>query len=110
MLLHRLGYQIEVSINTVVTRGKDIMPVYTYRNKKTGKTKDLTMKIDEMIKFEETHPNEERVYDTVNVVDPLGIGVSKPPADFTKHVLGRIKASNPHNSIGEGRFKIPREV
>lgn len=86
------------------------MPVYTYRNKKTGKTKDLTMKISEMVEFEKTHPNEERVYDAVNVVDPLGIGVSKPPSDFTKHVLGRIKSNTPHNSIGDGRFSVPKEI
>lgn len=87
------------------------MPNYTYRNIETGKIEELSMSISEMEEFEQRHSNRlERVYSTVNVVDPAGIGVAKPPADFSKHVLGRIKAGHHKSEIGNGRWKVPREI
>lgn len=85
------------------------MPVYTYKNLETGEIEDLTMSISEMEKFEalKTH---ERVYDRMHIVDPVGAGITKPPADFSKYVLGRIKAATPHNSIGDGRWSVKREI
>lgn len=87
------------------------MPNYSYKLKSTGEIIDYSMSIAEMEKFEkkfaETH---ERVFHTVNVVDPAGIGVAKPPADFSKHVLGRIKANNHKSEIGNGRWKVPKEI
>jgi hypothetical protein len=48
----------------------------------------------------------------MNVVDPVGIGVTKPPADFQKHVLGRIKEAVPGTSKKaiEKRWHIPKEI
>jgi len=87
------------------------MPNYSYRLKSTGEIIDYSMSIAEMEEFEkrfaETH---ERVFHRVNVVDPAGIGVAKPPADFSKHVLGRIKAGNHKSEIGNGRWKVPKEI
>jgi len=87
------------------------MPNYSYRIVETGQTIELTMSISEMEEFEKKYPKlYERIYHSVNVVDPAGIGVSKPPEDFSKHVLGRIKAGNHGSEIGNGRWKIPREL
>jgi hypothetical protein len=47
----------------------------------------------------------------MNIVDPVGIGVSKPPADFQKYVLGKVKEANPHaDAVASKRWNIPREV
>lgn len=87
------------------------MPNYTYKNKATGKISEISMSISEMEEYEKRHAAlVERVYTTCNVVDPAGIGVSKPSNDFTKHVLGRIKANNHKSEIGNGRWKIPKEL
>lgn len=87
------------------------MPNYTYRNIETGQILDLSMSISEMEEFEKRYAKtHERIFHSVNVVDPAGIGVSKPPADFSKHVLGRIKAGHHGSEIGNGRWKIPKEI
>lgn len=86
------------------------MPTYTYKDKKTQKVFDVEMSIAEMENYERDNPNHERVYDRVNIVDPAGIGVSKPPSDFSKYVLGRIKAANPHNRVGTGRWDVKKEI
>lgn len=41
--------------------------------------------------------------------DPYAIGIQKPPADFQKYVLGRIKDKHPNSQI-ERRRSIPREI
>lgn len=86
------------------------MPTYTYQSKETGETFDLSMSISEMIEYEKSNPQHERVYHSLNVVDPVGIGVSKPPSDFSKYVLGKVKASNPKTSIGNGRWGVSKEI
>ena len=86
------------------------MPIYTYQDKKTKKVFDVEMSIAEMEEYETNNPNHLRVYNQVNIVDPAGIGVSKPPADFTKYVLGKVKAANPHNAVGTGRWDIKKEI
>lgn len=86
------------------------MAVYTFRNKKTDEVYDISMPMSEIDDFEKNNDHLERVYTKMNIVDPAGIGVSKPPADFSKHVLGRIKAANPHSEIGNGRWKLPKEI
>lgn len=88
-----------------------MMPTYTYQSKDTGEIFSLSMTISEMEKYEQDNPQHERVYHSVNVVDPAGIGVSKPSNDFQKYVLGRIKASTPGaTAIGNRRWKIPTEI
>jgi hypothetical protein len=47
----------------------------------------------------------------MNLVDPVGIGISKPPADFQKYVLGKVKAANPHSTaVASKRWSIPKEI
>lgn len=86
------------------------MPTYTYQSKDTGEIFNLSMSISEMEKYEQDNPQHERVYHSVNVVDPTGIGVSKPPSDFTKYVLGKVKAANPHTEIGNRRWDVAKEI
>jgi hypothetical protein len=86
------------------------MPSYTYHDTKKNEDATLSMSISEMEKFEKNNPHMQRIYNIMNIVDPAGIGVSKPPTDFSKHVLGRIKANNPQSVIGSGRWSIPKEI
>lgn len=67
------------------------------------------MTIAELDDYKKNNPNMEQVLSTMNIVDPVGIGVKKPPSDFTKHVLGRIKKNNPLGGAIERRWNIPRE-
>lgn len=86
------------------------MPVYSFANKTTGEEYELTMSYDDLEKYLGEHPEVNQTF-RMNVVDPVGIGVSKPPVDFQKHVLGRIKSSVPNaDAVANKRWDIPREV
>jgi hypothetical protein len=86
------------------------MPTYTFRDKRTKKVFNEQMSINDIQAYENQNPHLERVYSTLNIVDPAGIGVQKPPADFTKFVLGKVKANNPLGNVGDRRWKIPKEI
>lgn len=85
------------------------MPIYNFRNKKTKKVFTEMMSISELEKFLEENPHIVQVPpDVINVADAVRIGVTKPPSDFQKHVLGHIKEKHPLGFVGKGRFQIPR--
>ena len=86
------------------------MAIYTFKEKKTGKVYDITMPMSEIQAFEEKNTHLERVYSKMNIVDPVGIGITRPPSDFSKYVLGKVKAANPHTDVGKGRWDIKKEV
>jgi hypothetical protein len=85
------------------------MPTYTYKNTKTNEEFDISMSISEMEAYEDKNPHLQRVYNQVNLVDPAGIGVQKPPSDFSKYVLGKVKERHPKGSV-EKRWTIPKEL
>jgi len=86
------------------------MPKYTFLNKKTQKRIDMDMPYSELEKFLNHNPNMEQVF-RMNLVDPVGIGVSKPPVDFMKNVIGKVKTvpGADHSKL-EKRWKIPKEL
>lgn len=44
------------------------------------------------------------------IADPMRIGSIRPPSEFRRDVLGRIKAANPGNTIGTRHFgPIPND-
>jgi len=86
------------------------MPIYTFESKETGEQYDMTLTYDEMIKYLEDHPDVNQVF-KMNVVDPVGIGISKPPSDFQKYVLGKVKEAAPGASaVANKRWNIPKEI
>jgi hypothetical protein len=86
------------------------MPVYSFVNKDSGEEYELTLTYDEMKKHLEDHPEVNQTF-RMNLVDPVGIGVSKPPSDFQKYVIGKVKeAPGAHNPAIEKRWHIPKEV
>ena len=86
------------------------MPKYTFLDKKTKKRIDMDMPYSELEKFLNHNPNMEQVF-RMNLVDPVGIGVSKPPVDFMKHVIGKVKTvPGADKDKLEKRWVIPREI
>lgn len=86
------------------------MPVYTFERKDTGEQYDLTMSYDDMLQYLKENTDVYQIF-KMNLVDPVGIGVSKPPSDFQKFVLGKIKNANPQaDAIASKRWDIPREI
>lgn len=86
------------------------MPSYTFLNTQTNEEYDLKMSYDELQAYLNDNPQVNQVF-KMNVVDPVGIGVTRPPSDFQKYVLGKVKAANPHaDAVASKRWGIPKEV
>jgi hypothetical protein len=85
------------------------MPVYTFVEKSSGEEFDQVLSYDEMIQYLQDNPEVQQVF-RMNLVDPVGIGITKPPADFMKNVIGKVKqAPGAHNPAIEKRWTVPRE-
>ena len=87
------------------------MPVYSFEDIETGEEFELEMTYDQLKVFLETNPQFNQTF-RMNLVDPVGIGVTKPPSDFQKYVLGRVKEVAPgaKKDVIEKRWHIPKEV
>jgi hypothetical protein len=87
------------------------MPYYTFRNKTTNEEVTVQMTMAEHDTYLDDKPDWEQVVTMPNFVDPVSIGVTKPPADFQKYVLGRIKSAVPQaDAVASKRWDIPKEV
>lgn len=42
--------------------------------------------------------------------DPVRMGVTKPPADFSKYVLGKIKEKHPKHNMGNTKINHARDI
>lgn len=69
------------------------------------------MKISERDQFVKDHPELEQVHlDAPVLGDPVRLGVTKPPSDFQKHVLGRMRDTYPGaTALKNTKFAIPKE-
>jgi hypothetical protein len=86
------------------------MPVYSFANKETGEEYEMTLTYDELNQYLQDHPEVNQTF-RVNVVDPVGIGITKPPSDFMKNVIGKVKEiPGANKSAIEKRWTIPREI
>ena len=81
----------------------------TYENIETGEQHDEFLKFSEHEEYLVAHPELRQVFGKMNVVDPTGIGVTRPPTEFLKNVIGKVKAANPNTTALEKRWNIPRE-
>ena len=86
------------------------MPVYSFEDTETSEEFELTMSYEELKQFLEDNPKVNQTF-RMNIVDPVGIGVTKPPADFQKYVLNKVK-SVPGANKGEieKRWHIRKEI
>lgn len=86
------------------------MPVYTFFDTKTGEEYDSTMTCSELDTFLEENPHIERVF-KMNIVDPINVGVQRPPADFSKYVLGKVaQMPGAKKEKFEKRWAIKKEI
>ena len=88
------------------------MPTYTWRNKETGEEWTERMSIAERETFLTENPNVEQKIVSIATVDSWGISHgAKPPADFMKGVIGKIKDKVPgaNKDALEKRWHVPRE-
>ena len=87
------------------------MPVYSFNDTETEEEFELQMSYDELKQFLEDNPKVNQTF-RMNLVDPVGAGISRPPSDFQKYVLGRVKETVPgaKKDVIEKRWHIPKEV
>lgn len=87
------------------------MPNYTWKNKETGEEFTNSMTMAEHEEYTKNNPHLEQVLRNFTFVDPVSIGVTKPPADFQKYVLGRVKEKMPGaTAVANKRWDIPKEI
>lgn len=87
------------------------MPNYTFRNKNTGEEMTVQMTMAEHDTYLNDKPDWEQIIQSAVVVDPVNIGVTKPPSDFMKYVLGRVQEKTPGASaVANKRWHIPKEI
>lgn len=87
------------------------MPVYSFEDNETKEEFELTMTYDELQDFLKNNPQLNQTF-RMNLVDPMGIGISKPPSDFSKYVLGKVRDKVPgaNKDAIEKRWQIPKEI
>lgn len=83
--------------------------IYSFEDTETGEEFELQMSYDELKQFLADNPKVNQTF-RMNLVDPVGIGVTKPPSDFSKYVLGRVKEAHPLGKAIERRYTIPKEL
>lgn len=87
------------------------MPIYTFENIKTGETEDHMISYDEMEKYLKKNKHMRRAYKPIPIVDPVGIGITRPPTDFLKGVIGKVKeVPGAKKSAIERRWHVPKEI
>ena len=83
--------------------------IYSFEDTETGEEFELEMSYDQLKVFLEKNPQLNQTFQ-MNIGDPVRMGVTKPPSDFSKYVLGRVKETNPLGGAVERRYTIPKEV
>ena len=84
------------------------MPSYNFENT-DGSIEVHEMKIAELDDFKQANPHLTQILSQLWLADPVRLGITPPPADFQKYVLGRIKHSVPEASV-ENRWTLAQEV
>jgi hypothetical protein len=84
--------------------------IYSFEDKETQEQFDLSMSYDELLMFLEENKNVHQIF-RMNIVDPVGIGITRPPSDFSKYVLGKVKTvAGAQKDVIEKRWTIPKEI
>ena len=84
--------------------------IYTFEDKETLEQFELSMSYDELMLFLEENKQVHQVF-KMTLVDPVGIGVTRPPSDFQKYVLGKVKQMPGANKdVIEKRWQIAKEI
>jgi hypothetical protein len=87
------------------------MPNYTWRNRETGEEFTNNMTMAEHEEYTKNNPYLQQVLGGMTVVDSWNIGVTKPPSDFQKYVLGKVQARTAGaDAVANKRWSIPKEI
>ena len=86
------------------------MPIYTFESKKTGEQFNVNMSMAEREEYVKDNTEVFQVLTNLNIGDPIRLGITRPPSDFQKHVLGKVKAAHPKGDQLEKRYTIPKEI
>jgi len=86
------------------------MPIYTFENTETEEQFTVDMSNSDREAFLKDNPKVIQVLTRLNIGDPVTLHVTKPPSDFQKYVLGKVKERNPLGSAVERRYTIPKEI
>lgn len=84
------------------------MPIYDFKHKETGEVIEATMKWSDRDKWLEDHPEYEYTISAPMIGDPVRLGITKPPSDFQKYIIGGIRDKMSGSDISS-RFGIPKE-
>jgi hypothetical protein len=83
--------------------------IYSFIDTETEEEFELEMTYEQLKTFLEANPRFNQTF-KMNVVDPIRMGVTKPPSDFSKYVLGKVKEAHPLGGAIERRHTIPKEI
>lgn len=86
-----------------------VMPYYSFEDTETGEEFELELTYDQLQAFLTNNPQFNQTF-RMNLGDPVRMGVTKPPSDFQKYVLGRVKEAHPLGGAVERRYNIPKEI
>jgi len=84
------------------------MPTYDFINEDTGETFEMQMSIAEMEMYLKKNKHIKQAITRMTLGDSVHLGITKPPADFQKGIIGRMKEKIHGNKINS-KFGIPRE-
>jgi len=84
------------------------VPTYNFRQKETGEVIEKVMKFSERDEWIAANPDYEQVHIQMpNIGDPIRLGITKPPSDFQKHIIGKVASM--HGADVQSKFGIPKE-
>lgn len=84
------------------------MPTYDFINEETGEIFEMQMSIADKEKYLKKNKHIKQAVTKMSIGDSVRLGITKPPADFQKGVIGRMKEKIHGNKINS-KFGIPRE-
>jgi hypothetical protein len=87
------------------------MPYYTFQKGK-GNPYVKEMTNAEREQYLKDNPKVIQILTKITMGDSVRLGIKQPPADFQKHILGRMSEALPQNRIQNtnSKFKIPKEI
>lgn len=88
------------------------MPTYDFINEKTGEVFTEMMSIADKEKFLKKNKHIKQAVSDLYIGDSVRLGVTRPPADFQKYVLGKVqeKVGKKYATGMNKRYQIPKEI
>jgi hypothetical protein len=74
------------------------MANYTFYDKKTKKTIDVSMPMDDLDGYMEANPHLEYQFSATPLADPTRLGLNKPDRGF-RDVLNKVKKAHPLGKV-----------